>query len=140
MPIKGVVEAKSKTSELVGRIQGELTERTVTEICIIGQGYATVRTPVDTSLLINSQYRVVTKDSTGAHGRVGYTAEYAAAVHAAKGTTKDKDIWRDPWDHSRGYFWDPKGDPGGSPQFLKMAFEVDAGKDIRAAILRGMAV
>jgi len=140
MPLKGVKEAKAATAKLVGRISGDLSERTVTEICIIGQGYASVRTPVDTSLLINSQYRKVTHDSNGYKGRVGYTAEYAAAVHDAKGTFKDKDVWRDPWDHSRGYFWDPKGSPGGSPRFLQVAFEVDAGADIRAAIKRGMAL
>jgi len=38
-------------------------------------------TPIDTSTLINSQYRVVEKTDGRIVGRVGYTAEYALAVH-----------------------------------------------------------
>jgi hypothetical protein len=39
------------------------------------------RTPVDTSTLINSRYNRVGKDGTRIVGTIGYTAEYALAVH-----------------------------------------------------------
>lgn len=38
-------------------------------------------TPVDTSTLLNSQFRNVTKDGSKIVGTVGYTAEYARYVH-----------------------------------------------------------
>lgn len=131
MPLRGVKEAKAATSKLVGRISGELTERTVTEILIIGAGYASTMTPVDTSLLINSQYRQVTHIFGATFGRVGYTAEYAAAVNAASGKLKGQ-----PRPGNRGAYWDP----GGEPDFLVKGFERDGKDDIKAAIKRGMSL
>jgi len=131
MPLKGVKQAKAATKALVGRISGELTERTVTEILIIGGGYAATLTPVDTSLLINSQYRQVTHVFGATFGRLGYTAAYAAAVNAASGKLKGK-----PRPDNRGTYWAP----GGEPDFLRKGFEVDGKDDIAAAIKRGMAL
>jgi len=131
MPLKGVKQAKAATKALVGRISGELTQRTVTEILIIGGGYAATMTPVDTSLLINSQYRQVTHVFGATFGRLGYTAEYAAAVNAASGKLKGK-----PRPDNRGTYWAP----GGEPDFLRKGFERDGKEDIDAAIKRGMAL
>lgn len=145
MPLHGVKEAKAATKALVGRIAGDLTERTVTEILIIGAGYASIMTPVDTSLLINSQYRHVTHVFGATFGRVGYTAAYAAAVNAMSGKLKGQP--RADFGTTRagvafgggtgvGNYWDP----GGEPDFLRKGFERDGKDDIQAAIKRGMAL
>lgn len=55
--------------------------RGVTQALILGASEASVMTPVDTSTLLNSQFRSVTKDGSRIVGTVGYTAEYARFVH-----------------------------------------------------------
>lgn len=55
--------------------------RGVTQALILGASEASVMTPVDTSTLLNSQFRSVTKDGRRIVGTVGYTAEYARYVH-----------------------------------------------------------
>lgn len=48
---------------------------------ILGASEASVLTPIDTSTLLNSQYRNVRKDGQKVVGVVGYSAEYALPVH-----------------------------------------------------------
>jgi hypothetical protein len=48
---------------------------------ILGASEASVLTPIDTSALLNSQYRKVEVDGSRIVGTVGYTAEYALPVH-----------------------------------------------------------
>lgn len=55
--------------------------RGISQGLILGASEASVLTPIDTSTLLNSQYRDVTQEGSRVRGRVGYTAEYAAAVH-----------------------------------------------------------
>lgn len=55
--------------------------RGVTQAMILGASEASVMTPVDTSTLLNSQFRNVAKDGSKIVGTVGYTAEYAKYVH-----------------------------------------------------------
>jgi hypothetical protein len=55
--------------------------RGMTQAMILGASEASVLTPIDTSTLLNSQYRDVQQQGAKVRGRVGYTAEYAAAVH-----------------------------------------------------------
>lgn len=55
--------------------------RGVTQALILGASEASVMTPVDTSTLLNSQFRSVAKDGSRIVGTVGYTAEYAKYVH-----------------------------------------------------------
>ena len=55
--------------------------RGVTQALILGASEASVMTPVDTSTLLNSQFRSVAKDGSKIVGTVGYTAEYAKYVH-----------------------------------------------------------
>ena len=55
--------------------------RGVTQALILGANEASVMTPVDTSTLLNSQFRNVAKDGSKIVGTVGYTAEYAKYVH-----------------------------------------------------------
>jgi hypothetical protein len=133
MPARGVKQVRQKITRILGEISGPMAERAVTEALIIGGGMAATMTPVDTSLLINSQFRIVRKVGTEIQGQMGYTAAYAAAVHDAKGTLKGQP--RDPNDGSRGNFWDPAGEP----EFLTKGFEMTK-SDIDAAVKRNMAV
>ena len=55
--------------------------RGVTQALILGASEASVMTPIDTSTLLNSQFRNVDKEGSKIVGTVGYTAEYAADVH-----------------------------------------------------------
>ena len=55
--------------------------RGVTQALILGASEASVMTPVDTSTLLNSQFRNVAKEGSKIVGTVGYTAEYARFVH-----------------------------------------------------------
>jgi len=60
------------------------TERAVTKIMIQVQVNTAPMIPVDTSFLINSQFRKVEQTANGWKGDVGYGAKYAAAVHEAQ--------------------------------------------------------
>lgn len=53
----------------------------VTKALILGASEASVLTPIDTSTLLNSQYRKVDAEGSRIVGTVGYTAQYALAVH-----------------------------------------------------------
>ena len=57
---------------------------------IVGASQAALYTPIDTSTLINSQYREVTINGTRITGRVGYSANYAAYVNDPKYPMKFK--------------------------------------------------
>lgn len=127
MPVRGVNQVRRKMAQTFDRIAGPMTERTVLEILIIGTGAAATLTPVDTSNLINSQYRRTGVGPLGVWGRAGYTANYAAAVHAASGKLDGE-----PRPANRGNYWDPAAEPG----FLTKGFERSI-EQIRAAIKRG---
>lgn len=55
--------------------------RGITQALIIGASEASVLTPIDTSTLLNSQFKRVEKDGERIVGTVGYTADYALPVH-----------------------------------------------------------
>lgn len=55
--------------------------RGMTQALILGASEASVLTPIDTSTLLNSQYRRVEKDGERIVGTCGYTADYALPVH-----------------------------------------------------------
>ena len=137
MPVKGLKEVRQQLKKVFGNIKGPLTEKALTEVLITAAGFAATMTPIDTSNLINSQYRKITAYGTRVVGAIGYTASYAAAVHDAKGTLKGTNTPRSKLDPSRGNFWDPDGEP----EFLRKAFEdSDARAAIDAVIKRGMKV
>lgn len=56
-------------------------ERAVLGALILGAAEASTLTPIDTSTLINSQFRKVDRLGPRILGTVGYTADYALAVH-----------------------------------------------------------
>lgn len=88
--------------------------RGMTQALILGSSEASVLTPIDTSNLLNSQFRQVERDGTRIVGTVGYTAAYALPVH-------DPD---NPQNFRR---------PSAEKEFLKLGFE-RAEPNIRAVI------
>ncbi|OAR71561.1 hypothetical protein AYO00_09345 [Enterobacter hormaechei] len=79
--VKGISQAKKNLNALVGDIQGRKVVRAMQSALIIGGSQATLYTPIDTSTLINSQFREITVNGNRVTGRVGYSANYAAYVH-----------------------------------------------------------
>lgn len=127
MPVKGLKEVRQQLKKTFGNIAGPLTEKALTEVLITAAGFAATMTPIDTSNLINSQYRKIEAAKGMVSGILGYTAAYAAAVHAKKGTLLGTETPRSESDPSRGNVWDPDAEP----EFLRKAFEDAEG---RAAI------
>lgn len=56
-------------------------ERGMTAALILGASEASVLTPIDTSTLMNSQFKAVRRVGGKVTGTVGYTADYALPVH-----------------------------------------------------------
>jgi len=135
MPAKGVKEVRRRITTTIQQISGPQAQRALTEALIIGGGAADVLTPRDTSFLVNSRYRVVTKTATGWNGRFGYAANYAAAVHDKPGTNVGKNTPRDPNDPGRGVMWQPDAEP----EFLAKGFEQSKAA-INDAVMRAMRI
>lgn len=55
--------------------------RALTRCIIVGASHASLYTPIQTSTLINSQYRRIMAEGSRLVGLVGYTADYAQYVH-----------------------------------------------------------
>ena len=66
--------------QFVGRVQKQAA-RSMTQALILGASEAASMTPIDTSVLINSQFRDIKAEAGRIVGTVGYTAAYALAVH-----------------------------------------------------------
>jgi hypothetical protein len=79
--IRGVEQAKRNLDAVINDIQGRRALRAIQSVLIIGSSQAALYTPIDTSTLLNSQYREVTASGTRIVGRVGYSANYAVYVH-----------------------------------------------------------
>ncbi|MDE9663498.1 HK97 gp10 family phage protein [Citrobacter portucalensis] len=79
--VKGISQAKKNLNALVGDIQGRKVVRAMQSALIIGGSQAALYTPIDTSTLINSQFREINVNGNRVTGRVGYSANYAAYVH-----------------------------------------------------------
>lgn len=79
--IRGVREAQQNLNAIIGDIQGRKAVRALQSALIIGSSQAALYTPIDTSTLINSQYRELNLNGSRLTGRVGYSANYAVYVH-----------------------------------------------------------
>ncbi|MDR7875705.1 hypothetical protein [Yersinia mollaretii] len=79
--VKGIREAKANLNRLINDIRGRKAVRAITKALIIGASQAALYTPIDTSTLINSQFRDISANGTRLTGRVGYSANYAIYVH-----------------------------------------------------------
>ncbi|AJI85406.1 hypothetical protein CH54_3822 [Yersinia rochesterensis] len=79
--VTGIRESQRQLAALVGDIKGRKAARAIQSAMIIGGSQAALYTPIDTSTLINSQFRELVVKGTRLTGRVGYTANYAVYVH-----------------------------------------------------------
>jgi len=120
MPARGIENVRRNFHAKVKEISYGRTEAALYAILSQGQAMAATMTPIDTSNLINSAYAPQISVEQGfATGHVGYTAEYAAAVHEAPGTLLGTNTPRDSNDPSRGNVWDPNAEP----EFLRKGFD-----------------
>ena len=114
MPVTGLDQVVGSLKLQMNKAKGELTNKAITEMLIIGAENAATITPIDTSTLINSQGRQLWTTDTGQAGAVYYGAKYAKWVHNATGALRGKLRA-----NKNGRYWDP----GGEPQFLKKGME-----------------
>ncbi|MBS0854947.1 MULTISPECIES: HK97 gp10 family phage protein [unclassified Tatumella] len=104
--VRGIQASKKGLDALVNDIQGRRAPRAaMAALDVIGLEAATI-TPVETSTLINSQFREVMVNGTLVTGRVGYSANYAVYVHNAPGKLKGR-----PRSSGDGNYWDTNGEP-----------------------------
>ncbi|WP_049264432.1 hypothetical protein [Raoultella planticola] len=79
--VRGIRQAKSNLNRIIKDVQGRKVVRALQSAMLIGSAQAALYTPIDTSTLINSQFREITSNGVRVTGRVGYTASYAVFVH-----------------------------------------------------------
>ncbi|WP_205950242.1 HK97 gp10 family phage protein [Pantoea stewartii] len=79
--VKGTEQVRRNLDAVISDVQGRKAVRAMQSALIIGASQAALYTPIDTSTLINSQYREVTANGSLITGRVGYSANYAVYVH-----------------------------------------------------------
>lgn len=79
--LRGVQKAKQNLNAIIKDVQGRKVVRAIQSAMIIGASQAAIYTPIDTSTLINSQFREITVNGTVVTGRVGYSAKYAVYVN-----------------------------------------------------------
>lgn len=113
--VKGVKQVSNNINRMIDSFEGRRTVRAIySALYYIGIESA-ARVPVDTSTLLNSQFRDVTTQGTRIIGKIGYSANYAAAVHEAKGvllgTKTPRPVKAGEQPGSRGNVWDRTGEP-----------------------------
>lgn len=79
--VKGVQQVSKNINRILGDIQGRRVIRALQSAMLIGSVRAALYTPIDTSALINSQFREITTNGAVVTGRVGYSTSYAVYVH-----------------------------------------------------------
>ena len=135
--VKGVQQCSRNLNKIIDNIQSKRGVRAIySALYIIGAASAK-EVPVDTSTLVNSQFRDVALRGTRITGKVGYSAAYAAYVHDAPGTylytQTDRPVDAGQAPGSRGVIWGPNG----NPKFLYWPAR-DSESEVRAAIEREM--
>jgi hypothetical protein len=68
--VRGIRQAKANLDRIIGRPGRRLCARQ--SAMLIGSAQAALYTPIDTSTLINSQFREITANGVRVTGRVGY--------------------------------------------------------------------
>lgn len=130
MAIKGMVNVRRNINRTLTGVIPNKAEKAVHVATAIIAGYATLLTPIDTSVLANSQYRVVQTERGRVLGAIGYTARYAGYVHGASGKLKGKQR-----SNGNGTYWSPDAEP----EFLTKAGD-DNVAEIDAAVARVMKI
>lgn len=86
--VKGISQAKKKVNDIINDVKGRKVIRALQSVMILIGARAAYYTPIDTSTLINSQFREIDAGGVFIRGRIGYSANYAAYVHEASGKLK----------------------------------------------------
>jgi len=141
MKVKGIREAQQKLNALIDDVQTRKAPRAIQSALILIGSEAAVLTPIDTSTLVNSQFRELMISGTLLTGRIGYSANYAVYVHNASGKLKGKPrssvnefttkSGKKAFSSNPGNFWDP----GGEPHFLTKGAQ-NAKEAVNAVILK----
>ena len=126
--LKGVNQLKRRMNTVLTKTIPQKAEKAAFAAITTGGAIANTYAPVEYGFLRGSQFRMVQLSGTAYIGAVGYTAEYAAAVHNAKGTLKGK-----PRASGRGTYWSPSA----KPKFLSGAFD-DNRQDIDNVVYKAM--
>ncbi|MGR7140108.1 HK97 gp10 family phage protein [Klebsiella aerogenes] len=130
--VRGVREAKANLNRIIDNIQGRKVVRAIQSALILGSSRAAYYTPIDSSTLLNSQFREINVNGTKVTGRVGYSANYAAFVHDMPGKLKGQPRAGSDFGGGagKGNYWDPHGEP----QFLKKGFDEE--RDAITAVIK----
>ncbi|MBI6529076.1 HK97 gp10 family phage protein [Proteus vulgaris] len=142
--VRGIFQANANLRALVNGIQDKRAARAMYMALNIGASQAALYTPIDSSTLINSQFREITVRGTRLTGRVGYSAKYAMYVHNASGKLKgqpraDFGVTRDGVSFGGGTKTGKYWDPSAKPRFLKAGFD-ESRQQIEEAIEREMRI
>lgn len=79
--VRGIRQVKSNLNRLIEDVAGRKVARAIQSALIVGSSQAALYTPIDTSTLLNSQFRELIINGVLVTGRVGYSANYALSVH-----------------------------------------------------------
>ncbi|EMW2231295.1 HK97 gp10 family phage protein [Enterobacter hormaechei] len=79
--VKGISQAKKHLNDVINDVKGRKVIRALQSAMMLIGTRAAYYTPIDTSTLLNSQYRELINNGVRLTGRVGYTANYAIFVH-----------------------------------------------------------
>lgn len=121
--VTGISESQKRLNAIINDVKGRKVVRAIQSALLLIGARAAYYTPIDTSTLVNSQFREIDAGGVLITGRVGYSANYAAYVHEMPGKLKGQ-----PRAHfgttragkafgggsGTGNYWDPHGEP----QFL----------------------
>ncbi|WP_431618556.1 HK97 gp10 family phage protein [Enterobacter roggenkampii] len=79
--VRGAARVERNIDRILNDIQGRKIIRALQSAMILGSARAALYTPIDTSALLNSQFREIVTDGAVITGRVGYSTNYAVYVH-----------------------------------------------------------
>lgn len=79
--VRGIRQAKANLDRIIKDVQGRKVMRALQSALLIGSAQAAIYTAIDTSTLINSQFREIITNGVLITGRAGYSANYAVFVH-----------------------------------------------------------
>lgn len=127
---RGTRQAIDNTAKIIGEIQAVQIVRALKSAMYIIRTESATMTPIETSVLINSQFDVIETNGTRITGKVGYSANYAIYVHNSKGKLLGTNT---PRASGKGVVWGPHGEP----KFLEKAVIKTRGL-IESAIRREM--
>ncbi|HEI8775630.1 hypothetical protein [Enterobacter cloacae] len=79
--LRGVQNVTRNMNRIINDIQGRKIVRALQSALLIGGTRAALYTPIDTSALLNSQFREIISNGALITGRLGYSTNYAVYVH-----------------------------------------------------------